>query len=372
MAIAPLVPSGIDDLDQMLDGGWWLGDNVVWVCDDLTPFELARNRFLALDPQVAHHVCVTEGACGHELPEGVSVRRVATSRGPDAVVDALVADPHRTWHRVDVAGMSTMVALWGASAAVDVYRRTCPRLFAQGVVAYWGMPRDIGPAVTDAVGRVAQCVVEVRKGRVRVAKAEGRPRRLEGTTATIGIDADGLHLRGNQMVGRLGQALLRVRRERNLTQAQLAALAGVTPAAISQAEVGHRGLSLETTVRLCEGLAMGLDDLLETSRPPDPLLARHDAGSPSRTHVALLADPAAPSTHLTRLAPGASASPPFTPKGPELILVASGLVQVDVGTSAPVLRAGDALQATQDRVRSIANLADVESTLFWQAVRTAR
>lgn len=369
------MPTGWDDLDDLMDGGWWRGDNVLWVCPGGAVFDHVRNAFLSASGRPGRHLCVTSAACAHDLPPGTERVVVDPLLGVDVVV-AAVLEPgsgDAPDERVDVAGLETMVANWGAAAAVEAYRRTCPQLFARGAVAYWQVDRDLGPVVIDAVRRIAQCLVDLRGDRLRIVKAEGRPRRLTGLTVPVRW-SDGVPSLGRSHVqGRLGAALQRVRRERDLTQAQLAALAGVTPAAISQAEVGHRGLSLDTVVRLCEHLAIGVDDLLETSRPPEPLLARFDAAGTSAPGagaiVPLLTDAAiAPRTHLIRLAPNESSPPPFVHKGPELILAASGLVHVDLGDSSPVLRAGDALRVVQSHVRDIANLAATESTVFWQAL----
>lgn len=169
-------------------------------------------------------------------------------------------------------------------------------------------------------------------------------------------------------VGRLGEGLRRTRKERNLTQAQMAALAGVTPAAISQAETGRRGLSLDTIIPLCEALQMGIDDLLGTGRPPDPLLARHDRAAVDAGAVPLFNDPElGPRTFLIHIGAGDSVSPPFAHKGPEMVLVADGLVLVDLGDTTPVLRSGDGLRVIRTSIRRLTNLSTGQARLFWMA-----
>jgi len=54
-----------------------------------------------------------------------------------------------------------------------------------------------------------------------------------------------------------------------------------------------------------------------------------------------------------------------TNKGPELIVVASGLVQIDLGEETPVMRAGDAALATTTAVHGWRNLSSGGSTFFW-------
>lgn len=369
MAIS--MSSGSESLDELLEGGLVTGDNVVWVVDRPDDSDTIATRFLAIG-NAATHVCVGDGQCPHDVPDVADRMRLTPDVGPDELVRRLLEAGVDQTRRVEVRDVGALVAHWGASATIDVYRRACPRLFARGALAYWMADPECGTTVLDAIGRVAQCVLEVRSSRFRVAKAEGRPRRLHGATASFAIVGDEIRISERHTVGRLGDAMRRVRRDRNLTQAQLARLAGVTPAAISQTELGRRGLSLDTIVRMCEALGIGVDDLLETSRPPDPLLARFDATEPDGTSVALFADAAAgPRTYLLRLEAGESSPPPFPHKGPELVLAASGLILVDLGDTTPVLRAGDALRAATTPIRSIANLADEPSTVFWQAIDTA-
>ncbi len=74
-----------------------------------------------------------------------------------------------------------------------------------------------------------------------------------------------------------------------------------------------------------------------------------------------------PAAHLVRLERDESGRPPFLHKGPELILVASGLILVDLGDTTPVLRAGDGLMATRTPVRRWTNLDQQRASLFWVA-----
>ena len=88
-----------------------------------------------------------------------------------------------------------------------------------------------------------------------------------------------------ELVGRVAASLREVRRSRELSQQDLAGLAGVTASAISQAEREERGLSLATLVRLSS--ALGRHD----RRPParrgsGPLPDRApDRGPPARARA---------------------------------------------------------------------------------------
>ncbi len=65
------------------------------------------------------------------------------------------------------------------------------------------------------------------------------------------------------------------------------------------------------------------------------------------------------------MGPAERGAPPVPHKGVELILVANGLVQADLGSATPVLRAGDAVLATRASVVGWRNLLAEPARLFW-------
>ena len=356
------VPSGVPTLDSLLGGGLALGDNIVWVGEsssEMVPFVDAFQSSATGDVRVFD--TTERSARTAEEPREVT---------PE-VLERELLDGLREGDRVVVSSLDDLVTRWGAAEAVEFYRRTCPRMFDRGAIAYWLATRELsGAPVIDGVARVAQCVFELRGGRLRVKKAEGRPLRVQGAVAEIDCSDERLVLHREHVVGRLGEGLRRLRVTRGLNQRQLAQLADVTPAAISQTESGRRGLSLDTLVSLCETLGVGLDEILGIGRPPSPWLARHDRDrSPGTSSVPLFDDPSqAARVHLVELAAGGVGRPPYEHKGPELLLAAEGLVLVDLGASTPVLRAGDALMVSDVAVQGWSNLAEAPSRLFWVAV----
>jgi transcriptional regulator with XRE-family HTH domain len=159
-----------------------------------------------------------------------------------------------------------------------------------------------------------------------------------------------------------------VRTARGLSQSDLARLAGVSPSAISQAERGRRGLSLDTLLDLSAKLNITLDELLRGDVVPGYRLVRRDdprTGSGGGPHP-LLDDPRVGlRAYALRLSPGESATPSIVHKGVELVTVAFGLVQVRLTTGQPVLRSGEALIAESSRVEGWRNLADRDALVFW-------
>jgi transcriptional regulator with XRE-family HTH domain len=368
------VPSGVADVDDLL-GGLILGDNVVWVLDDAKVVQHLEDAMLA-EAVARGEGCfyVTAGPdpakLAARLGPGVTVLD-ARPRGPygdAAVLETAIIEGARAKPPgyVVIDGLSQFARRWGAAKAVAFFSRVCPRMFDLGAIAYWRAPRsDLGRAFIDQVTNVTQCVLEVVEGHLRVVKAEGRPASVQGRLLRLELKDGVLSLEDERALGRLGRGLERVRRERNLHQSDLARLAGVTPSAISQAEAGRRGLSLDTLLVLSERLGMGLDELLASAPTGGYVLARHPRTA-VEAKVALLDDPKAGlRAYLVRLGPGESGAPDFLHKGVELVLVASGLVQLTIGDDTPVLRAGDVALANTVAVSGWRNLMNGPALLFW-------
>jgi len=280
-----------------------------------------------------------------------------------AIIEAARANPPGY---VVIDGLAQFARRWGPAKAVAFFSRVCPRLFDLGAVAYWRAPRpELGSSFIDQITSVTQCVLEVAGGHLRVIKAEGRPAAVQGLLLRLELADGSLHLEDERALGRLGQGLERVRKERHLNQSDLARMAGVTQSAVSQAEAGRRGLSLETVMLLSERLGMGLDELLASAPAGGYVLARRPRTLAEST-TALLDDPKAGlRAYLVRLEPGESGSPDRLHKGAELILVASGLVQLTIGSDTPVMRVGDAALATTVAVSGWRNLMNSPTLLFW-------
>ena len=147
-----------------------------------------------------------------------------------------------------------------------------PALATRGLV-------DVGaPHATDdgaASTGVALLDTALSDGRLRIAKAEARGPGVEGSVFRDGVEDGRPALEAAPAAARLGTALRAVRMQRNLSQSELARLLGISPSAVSQAERGRRGLSLETLLDACTKLDLTLDELLRgdvnprlPARPP--------------------------------------------------------------------------------------------------------
>lgn len=368
------VPSGVPDVDNLL-GGLLLGDNVVWVLGDarvIGHLEDALIREVRSRGEIVFYVTAGPDPARLQarLGPGATVLD-ARARGPygdPAVLETAIIEGARSNPPgyVVIDGLVQFARRWGTAKAVAFFSRVCPRLFDLGAVAYWRAPRsELGSSFIEQVTNVTQCVLEIGGDHLRVIKAEGRPASVQGRLLRMDFTDGVLRLEDERALGRLGQGLERVRRERHLSQSDLARLAGVSQSAVSQAEAGRRGLSLETVMLLSERLGMGMDELLATAPAGGYVLARRPR-TVGETNTALLDDPKVGlRAHLVRLEAGESGGPDRPHKGTELVLVASGLVQLTIGADTPVMRAGDAALATTVAVSAWRNLTSSQALLFW-------
>ena len=364
--------TGVPTLDDFLGGGMLAGDNVVWMGDDPVTTQWFCQRLLESGSQPGRLVRFASERGALAPTPGTQVVDLTAGSGvqtPSDAQDAIFALDHREGSRIVFEGIDAIVQRWGAPAARALYTSVCPRLFEHGAIAYWTGTREwVSAGLLDDITRIAQCVFDLRDGRLRVAKAEGRPPSIRGSLVEIlpSTEIDGFEVGREHVVGRVGAGLRRVRHARNLTQTQLAALADVSPAAISQTESGRRGLSLDTLVPLCDRLGIGVGDLLGAPDTQDVVLARRDRLVISDGVVALHDDPAVGvRTYLIHLEPGESKHPPFTHKGLETVLVASGLILVDTGEESPVLRSGDAVLVRRAVIERWTNLGERPAQFFW-------
>ena len=369
--------TGLPDLDVALGGLLW-GDNVVWLVDGGTAEPFFRS--------------IAEAREGY-----AAVTIVAVVRDPDAlraavphaeVLDARPGAPlgtpaallHAIRRRLDGArgelllfdGLEAMAEHWGAEVAGRFFAACCPSLLALGTVAYWSLDVSGGRAgIEDVVRRVTQCVLRVDARTVTVEKAEGRPDTVRGHRLAYTVEDGRARLSPAPIAALVAASLRTLRQTRGLSQTDLARLAGVTPSAVSQAERGDRGLSLETLLRLAEALHMSLDDLLHAQRrTPYRVGRRDDDPHVVQSGFQPLLEPAGakPTVALVRLPPRGSGAPDPGRHGQAVITVGSGLVQVLVDDATPALRQGDALTSDAARITGWRNLGDREALLFWTVV----
>jgi transcriptional regulator with XRE-family HTH domain len=318
----------------------------------------------------AGHVVVEDGLPSYPGLETIDARPGSSLEHPGrllAEIARLGARHGRTLLVFDP--LDAMARRWGADIAGRFFVRACPTLLEGGAIAYWSMQLgSLDRATRHAIEDVTQCVLVLRDDRLRIAKAEGRGTGVQGSVHRVDTRDGVAHLAPAPTAARLGAALRAVRQQRGMTQRQLAEMAGVSPSAMSQAERGTRGLSLDTLLDLTARLNITVDELLRGQSAPGYRLGRRDdpAAEPDGRPSPLLDDASAGMrAYLIRLAPGGSGKPQVAHKGTELIAVVGGLVQVVLSTGRPVLRPGDVLMADRDAITGWRNIGHRPAALQW-------
>jgi len=366
------VSSGLSPLDDLIGGILW-GDNVVWevaagasavgveaaLLQSIT--EAGGAPGYVVFEQAPDHVRTTFGMPGLDVLDcrdtasgdevAVRICEFGAARGAGGVIV--------------IENLGALIRRFGERTAESVFVRTCPNLLRTSGVAYWSLDQSAGRKMRGEVRAITQCFISLEPDRLRIVKAEGRPRLVQGSVLRY-ANGDGPPQLEPAPALRLGPALRGVREQRGLSQTDIARLAGISASAISQAEQGRRGLSLETLVLLAERLGMTLDEIIQGDAAPAYRLGRRspelgDDGAP-----ALLLDDAATGmrANLVRLKPGESAAPLQRESGSALVAVANGLVQVETTGGAPVLRDGEVLSAHCRDLVSWRNLGEDEALIF--------
>jgi transcriptional regulator with XRE-family HTH domain len=369
------VTTGLGALDDVLGGLYW-GDNVVWQLDSAPaePFYEAIAR-RGQDYDSRTFISLSGPVAPFDVA-GLDVITAGPGTGLEHPVDLL-----REIHRICQPGgrrlllfesLDSMVGVWGTSSTRGFFGRCCPMLLDVGAIAYWSMSAQATPlTVRDTVESVTQCILRVDERIVRVAKAEGRPQGTRGSVLHW-HDEDGRPvLSPADIIARVAASLRSIRRRRELSQHDLAQLAGVTASAISQAERAERGLSLATLARLSSALGLTIDDLLHGEDPEVYRIGRRteDPQRGLERMITLLGDiDSALRVDLVHLNAREAARPGDHVQGTGIVAVATGLVQVQIAARTPAVRSGEVLVADSDRVEGWRNIGQGEAVLFWIVV----
>jgi transcriptional regulator with XRE-family HTH domain len=371
-ALEDVASTGIAELDEALGGLFW-GDNVVL---EVPKPQVAEAFYRAVATATEQYdqrlyIGLTAGSGDFRDFDLIDASPGGDLAQPAPLLRAVVERcRHGARNLLLFEAMDTMIERWGSEVAGRFFGHCCPQLLELGAIAYWSVPSgEPHRRLRRTIEEITQCVLTVEDARLRIAKADGRPPGIEGSVFRY-TDADGLpSLTPAPVVARLGAALRAARTQRQLSQSDLARLAGVSPSAISQAERGQRGLSLETLLELTANLNMTLDELLRGDVVAGYRLARRSRARSAAGNddpLPLLDDPAAGMrAYLVRLPPRQSVAPHVVHKGTELVAVANGLVQVVLATGRPVLRSGEAILVETTAIERWRNLGPSEANLFW-------
>ena len=302
--------SGVADLDRLLGGGIFLGDNVIWYDDagSLAPvfclnfirFGLEQKRpiiYVDFDHSITHLIellgpladspyLTILDAFTHGKGEGADiflkfyqekgsrpagrVLRIEAPRDIDAFTSALYQLQQNLAGHVGLVfdSLTGMQALWGGEETLlQFYSRACPRLYELNTIAYWIIEKGAhSQRLRSHLNQITQVAVElsVRRGKTALTLLKAAmhdtqrlntPLAYRSRGLEVTIDADS-HTPG---AIDLGSRIRGLRTRRGLSQTELARGVGVTPSTISQVEHNQIYPSLPALYKISEmlGVEMG-------------------------------------------------------------------------------------------------------------------
>lgn len=380
----PKVSSGIPVLDELLDGVL-VGDNVVLLVDDDLSTTRFVEPFLATSP--AQPLVVVR--CRDGAPSTATfpqrsgpIRTIEAAAYTD--VEALLtalnaamdeAGEHAVWI---IDELSSLQRQLGPDATLEVFARTCPRLYRQRSVAYWTLRRDQHDRpFVNSLRAITQVVVDVTRdaegARLEVLEADGRPPGVVGRTVEVMLDPE-VSERAPISAGRerLGDLLRNLRTDRGVGQAELARRVGISPSALSQAERGVRGLAGETLLRIWDALDVQIGGV----RHDDRGYRVHRRGgqtvttpSPGLTAWQVHDEPGVLTTWRLTVEPGSSGQgSPFPSKRPDAVVLLAGVLELRLGERVETLQEGDTLIATDATITGWRVPFDAPVELLWSLV----
>jgi hypothetical protein len=185
------VSTGVPPLDAALGGLFW-GDNVVWELDDggsVDPFVTAllrgREQFdrivlVRFEGDADGRPAANAGA------DILDARPGSTLEDPGLLLAAVRERAREPRALVIFDSFDTVSARWGDEMVTRFCTRACPMLLDLWAVAYWSLtPSHHSMVLRQAIDAITQCVLVLGGGRLRIAKAEGRPPGVQGSVFRV-------------------------------------------------------------------------------------------------------------------------------------------------------------------------------------------
>lgn len=171
-----------------------------------------------------------------------------------------------------------MRELWKSEdEIVDLYSRTCPRLYELKTIAYWIMEKNAHSEWVKAhIAKIAQVVVDLslQRGKTTLKILKSENTELENLDTPFGYWSDNNKVSFNRkrINGQidLGGRLKELRKKRGFSQTELARLVGVTPSTISQVESNQIYPSLQALYKITEILSVDMSSFFSETDFKNP------------------------------------------------------------------------------------------------------
>lgn len=304
---ATTVTSGVPDLDRLLEGGIFIGDNVVWYDDAgmlamafclnllrasveekksliYVSFDRSPKNLLERFGALANNRYLTILDCftyGKGEASSVFLDFYRRKRGDAACRIVCVSEPQNpetvagTFYdlhgamRGDVRfvfeSLTGMQDLWGGEESImKFYAHACPRLYELNTIAYWIVEKEVHSRRLKALlNQVTQVAVDLslKRGKTYLSllKAEKRSIDILNQPAVywskgLSVTFDPARIHSGPLD--LGRRIKELRAKKGMSQVELARQIGVTPSTISQVENNQIFPSIPALIKMSEILSV--------------------------------------------------------------------------------------------------------------------
>jgi len=427
------ISSGISQLDHLLGGGIFIGDNVVWYdevgslapvfCLNLMKVSKVRKKhiiYISFDRSIKNLLellgplsenrlltildCFTygkgEGADvflefyeekESQLP--CQIIRVDEPRNADHVTVAFYG-LHKTMKgdvRFIFDSLTGMQELWGGEEhIIKFYSHSCPRLYELNTVAYWIVEKGAHSQRLKAhINKITQVAIalSLKRGKTSLTVVKAEKRDLDTLNKPWNYWSKDLDVTFDSEKGAtsridLGTRLKELRSKSGISQTELARLVGVTPSTISQVESNQIYPSLPALIKMAEILSvkissffMEFEDL--SSQVVFPASEALDASFPGLPKGSINGKLMAPADFDSKGEPYIIEIPPktdlsshfFVHKGEEIGYMLSGRLEMKLEKTVHIVQKGDMIYLTSEMPSQWKNPGPSVAKLFWLKIR---
>ena len=427
------ISSGIKHLDNLLGGGVYIGDNVVWYddvgslayefCYNFIKISLKDKKsliYLSFDrsmknlmeqlgpladsPTLTILDCFTHGKGerakvflqfyeNNNPHRQCQIVKVEEPQNVDHVTGAFYG-LHKTMKgdvRFVFDSLTGMQELWGGEEYIQkFYSHSCPRLYDLNTIAYWIVEKAAHSQMLRAhINKIAQVAIDlsVKRGKtvLTILKAEKREHDTLNKPYSYWSKGHDLTFESEKQVKGstgVGKRIKELRTKRGLSQTELAKLVGVTPSTISQVESDLIHPSLPALFKIAEVIAVEMKSFFQESGnikehivfPHSEAVEVTPKDFPSNNIKAKLLTPLdfgpKAEPYLIEIPPGEEISAHFfVHKGEEFGYLLSGELVLRQEKTDHTISPGDVIYLTSEIPAKWKNPGESVSVLLWLKIR---
>ena len=429
-----MISSGINQLDYLLGGGIFIGDNVVWYdevgslaptfCLNLMKVSKAHKKqiiYISFDRSIKNLLellgplannrlltildCFTNGKGegadvflefyeGKKSQSPCQIIRVDEPRNADYVTGAFYG-LHKTMKgdvRFIFDSLTGMQELWGGEEhIIKFYSHSCPRLYELNTVAYWIVEKGAHSQRLKAnINKIAQVAIDLslKRGKTSLTIVKAEKRALDTLNKPWDYWSKGLNVTFDSEKGAanrvdLGTRLKELRTKRGFSQTELARLVGVTPSTISQVESNQIYPSLPALMKMAETLSVDVSSFFKelkehAHRMVFPFSEAVDIPFSVLPKGSIIGKLLTPVDFDSKAEPYLIEIPPnktlpshfFIHKGEEVGYLFSGTLQVKLEKASHSVQKGDVIYLTSEMPTQWKNPGPGPAKLLWLKIKS--